>query len=156
VLSTLHTNDAASAVIRLVDMGVERFLITSTVNGVVAQRLVRALCEHCKAPETPDPAWVRSTGLHRHLPAGAPVYLARGCPQCRGTGYRGRLGIYELLVIDDTMRRAIGEGADASVLQALAVKGGMQSLHEDGLRRVAAGLTTYEEVLRATQDAGDA
>ncbi|MFT3817649.1 MAG: ATPase, T2SS/T4P/T4SS family [Rubrivivax sp.] len=156
VLSTLHTNDAASAVIRMVDMGVERFLITSTVNGVVAQRLVRMLCEHCKAPETPDPAWLRSTGLQRHLSPGAPVYRAVGCAQCRGSGYRGRLGIYELLVVDDAMRRAIAEGADAGALQALAVKGGMLSLHEDGLRRAAAGLTTVEEVLRATQDAGDA
>jgi general secretion pathway protein E len=156
VLSTLHTNDAASAVIRMVDMGVERFLITSTVNGVVAQRLVRMLCEHCKAPETPDPAWLRSTGLQRYAAPGTPVYRAVGCAQCRGSGYRGRLGIYELLVVDDAMRRAIAEGADAGALQALAVKGGMLSLHEDGLRRVAAGLTTIEEVLRATQDAGDA
>jgi general secretion pathway protein E len=156
VLSTLHTNDAAGAVIRMVDMGVERFLITSTVNGVVAQRLVRTLCEHCKAPEVPDAGWLRSTGLHRHLAPGAPVYAARGCPHCRGTGYRGRVGIYELLVVDESMRRAIAEGADAVTLQALAVKSGMRPLHEDGLGRVAQGLTTYEEVLRATQDAGDA
>jgi general secretion pathway protein E len=156
VLSTLHTNDAASAVIRLVDMGVERFLITSTVNGVVAQRLVRTLCSQCKAPEAPDPAWLQRTGLHRHLAPGAPVYQPRGCPACRGTGYRGRLGIYELMVIDDALRRAIGEGADASALQALALQRGMRPLHDDGLRRVAAGLTTVEEVLRATQDAGDA
>lgn len=156
VLSTLHTNDAASAVIRLVDMGVERFLITSTVNGVVAQRLVRTLCSQCKTAEVPDPAWLQRTGLHRHLAPGAPIYQPRGCPACRGTGYRGRLGIYELLVIDDALRRAIGEGADAGALQALALQRGMRPLHDDGLRRVAAGLTTLEEVLRATQDAGDA
>ncbi len=156
VLSTLHTNDAASAVIRLVDMGVERFLITSTVNGVVAQRLVRTLCPHCKVPEVPAAGWLQSTGLHHHLAPGAPIYQPRGCAQCRGTGYRGRLGIYELLVIDDALRRAIGDGADAGALQALAVQRGMRSLHDDGLRRVAAGLTSYEEVLRATQDASDA
>jgi general secretion pathway protein E len=156
VLSTLHTNDAASAVIRMVDMGVERFLITSTVNGVVAQRLVRTLCDHCKVPEVPDPGWLQSTGLHRHLAPGAPIYQARGCPQCRGTGYRGRVGIYELLIVDEPLRRAIADGADAGALQALAVNSGMRPLHDDGLRRVAAGVTTYEEVLRATQDAGDA
>jgi general secretion pathway protein E len=156
VLSTLHTNDAASAVIRMVDMGVERFLITSTVNGVVAQRLVRTLCGHCKVPEVPSAGWLQSTGMHRHLAPGAPIYQARGCPQCRGTGYRGRVGIYELLIVDEPLRRAIADGADAGTLQALAVKSGMRPLHEDGLHRVALGVTTYEEVLRATQDAGDA
>ncbi len=156
VLSTLHTNDAASAVIRMVDMGVERFLITSTVNGVVAQRLVRALCEHCKQPELPDAGWLQSSGLHRHLAPGAPIYQPRGCAACRGSGFRGRLGIYELLVIDGRVRRAIAEGSDAGALHALAVQGGMLTLYEDGLRRVAAGLTTHEEVLRSTQDAGDA
>lgn len=156
VLSTLHTNDAASAVIRMVDMGVERFLITSTVNGVVAQRLVRSLCPSCKRPEPAEADWLRTTGLDRHLQQGAPLYRAVGCNACRGTGYRGRMGIYELLIVDDSLRRAITDGADATTLQALAVRGGMKPLHEDGLRRVAAGLTTYEEVLRATQDAGDA
>ncbi len=156
VLSTLHTNDAASAIVRLVDMGVERFLITSTVNGVVAQRLVRSLCAQCKQPFTPDPAWLQRTGLQRHLAPGAPLYEPRGCPACRGSGYRGRLGIYELLVIDDALRRAIGEGADAGTLHTLAQQRGLRPLHDDGLRRVAAGLTTLEEVLRATQDASDA
>ncbi|MCC7100285.1 MAG: Flp pilus assembly complex ATPase component TadA [Rubrivivax sp.] len=156
VLSTLHTNDAASAIVRLVDMGVERFLITSTVNGVVAQRLVRSLCAQCKQPFTPDPGWLQRTGLQRHLAPGAPLYEPRGCPACRGSGYRGRLGIYELLVIDDALRRAIGEGADAGTLHTLAQQRGLRPLHDDGLRRVAAGLTTLEEVLRATQDASDA
>jgi general secretion pathway protein E len=155
VLSTLHTNDAASAVIRMLDMGVERYLITSTVNGVVAQRLVRTLCPACKEPYVPAPEWLRSTGLHRHVAPGAPLYRERGCTQCRGTGYRGRAGIFELLVLDEPIRRAILGGADATALHALAVQAGMRTLHDDGLRRVAAGVTTVEEVTRATQDLGD-
>ncbi len=155
VLSTLHTNNAASAVIRMLDMGVERYLITSTLNGVVAQRLVRTLCRHCREPFEPAPEWLQSTGLHRHLAPGAPLYRARGCAECRGTGYRGRAGIYELLDLDDAMRRAILAGADAAALHALAVQAGMRPLHEDGLRRVADGVTTIEELLRVTQDQGD-
>ena len=156
VLSTLHTNNAASAVVRLLDMGVERYLITSTVNGVVAQRLVRTLCPACKEAYVPGPEWLRSTGLQRHVAPGAPLYRARGCAQCRGTGYRGRAGIFELLVVDEAMRRAILDGADASALHALATQAGMRTLHDDGLRRVAAGATTIEEVTRVTQDQGDA
>jgi len=156
VLSTLHTNDAASAVIRMVDMGIERFLITSTVNGVVAQRLVRTLCEHCREAYLPEADWLRATGVGRHLAPGAQLFRARGCPQCRNTGYRGRAGLFELMVVDDDLRRAIAAGADAGGLHALAVGSGMRTLHEDGLRRVASGVTTYEEVMRVTQEAGDA
>ena len=152
VLSTLHTNTAASAVVRMQDMGVERYLITSTVNGVLAQRLVRRLCPHCKTPVQPDPALLQSSGLGRFLPAGAPVYEARGCERCRGTGYQGRTGIHELLVVDEAMRSAILQGLDASALQAIAVKAGMYTLYDDGLRKVAAGATSLDEVLRATQD----
>ncbi|MBL8314583.1 MAG: Flp pilus assembly complex ATPase component TadA [Rubrivivax sp.] len=156
VLSTLHTNNAASAVIRMRDMEVEPFLITSTVNGVIAQRLVRNLCPRCKEPYQPEASWLQSTGMHRHLAPGAPLYRAVGCPECRGTGYRGRSGLYELLVVDDTLRRAIMEGADATALQALAMRAGMLPLHEDGLRAVARGVTTHEEVLRVTHDVSDA
>ena len=156
VLSTLHTNTAASAVVRMQDMGVERYLITSTVNGVLAQRLVRRLCPHCKAAVQPDPALLRSSGLGRFLPAGAPIYEARGCEHCRGTGYQGRSAIHELLVVDEPMRSAILQGQDASALQALAVRAGMYTLYDDGLRKVAAGVTTLDEVLRATQDQGEA
>ncbi|RRD57214.1 type II secretion system protein GspE [Comamonadaceae bacterium OH2545_COT-014] len=156
VLSTLHTNTAASAVVRMQDMGVERYLITSTVNGVLAQRLVRRLCSHCKTPVQPDPALLQSSGLARFVAPGAPIYEARGCPHCRGTGYQGRCGIHELLVVDEAMRSAILQGHDASALQALAVKGGMYTLYDDGLRKVAAGVTSLDEVLRVTQDQGDA
>ncbi|MDR0274988.1 MAG: type II secretion system ATPase GspE [Burkholderiaceae bacterium] len=156
VLSTLHTNTAASAVVRMQDMGVERYLITSTVNGVLSQRLVRRLCSHCKAPVQPAPELLHDSGLGRFLPVGAPIYEARGCEHCRGTGYQGRTGIHELLVVDEAMRGAILKGRDASALQAVAVKAGMHTLYEDGLRKVAAGVTSLDELLRVTQDQSDA
>ena len=151
VLSTLHTNTAASAVIRMRDMGVERYLITSTVIGVVAQRLVRTLCVECKEPQIPDAGMLHSTGLDRFLPQGAPLFRPRGCAACRNTGYKGRAGLFELLLVNDAMRQGILDGCDGSVLQDLAVKAGMVTLYEDGLRKVSQGLTTYEEVLRATE-----
>ena len=151
VLSTLHTNTAASAVIRMRDMGVERYLITSTVIGVVAQRLVRTLCSECKEPYMPDPSMLHSTGLGRFSAPGSALYRARGCASCRNTGYKGRAGLFELMLVDDALRKGILDGADGSVLQELAVAGGMVTLYEDGLRKVARGLTTYEEVLRATE-----
>jgi len=156
VLSTLHTNTAASAVVRMQDMGVERYLITSTVNGVLAQRLVRRLCSHCKAPVQPAPELLHSSGLDRFVAPGAPIHEARGCEHCRGTGYQGRTGIHELLVVDEAMRSAILQGQDASALQHLAARSGMHTLYEDGLRKVAAGVTSLDEVLRVTQDQSDA
>lgn len=156
VLSTLHTNTAAGAVVRLTDMGVERYLITSSVNGVLSQRLVRRLCQHCRAPYAPDLAVLQTSGLTRFLKPGAPVYQPVGCIHCRGTGYSGRTGVHELLIIDDTLRRAILDGADASALHAHAVGAGMLSLYEDGLRKVALGETSLEEVLRVTEDQSDA
>jgi general secretion pathway protein E len=152
VLSTLHTNTAASAVVRMQDMGVESYLITSTVNGVLSQRLVRRLCEHCKAPAQLPAEVVRSSGLERFLQAGQAPMAASGCAQCRGTGYWGRAAIHELLVVDEPVREAILRGADASQLQEIARKGGLVSLYDDGLRKVAAGVTSLEEVLRVTQD----
>jgi len=156
VLSTLHTNTAAGAVIRLKDMGVEGYLITSSVNGVLAQRLVRSLCGHCKQADQPSPEVLSSTGLHRFLPAGQPIYKAVGCEHCRGTGYQGRTGIHELLVLDEVMRRAIVAGDDASRLHSLACQSGMLTLYEDGLRKVAGGVTSLDELLRVTEDQGDA
>jgi general secretion pathway protein E len=156
VLSTLHTNTAAGALIRMQDMGVERYLITSSVNGVLSQRLVRTLCVHCKEPVMPSADVLASSGLGRFLKAGVPMYRARGCAHCRDTGYQGRTGIHELLVIDDVMRKAILEGKDASVLHANAVHAGMLTLYEDGLRKVASGTTGLEELLRVSQDERDA
>ena len=156
VLSTLHTNTAASAVVRMRDMGVESYLITSTVNGVLSQRLVRRLCPHCKRAVQPPPELLQSSGLHRHLAPGAPMYEAVGCPHCRGSGYQGRTGIHELLVVDEALRSAILQGQDAGALQQLAVHAGMDTLYEDGLRKVAAGVTSLDELMRVTQDQGDA
>lgn len=156
VLSTLHTNTAAGAVIRLQDMGVERYLITSSVNGVLSQRLVRRLCSHCKQPQQPEPELLQSSGLSRHLSPNAPIYAPVGCSQCRHTGYLGRTGIHELLVLDDPLRRLILDGADASALHQQAVQRGMLSLYDDGLRKVAQGVTSLDELLRATEDQSDA
>ena len=156
VLSTLHTNTAAGAVIRMQDMGVERYLITSAVNGVLAQRLVRTLCSQCKEPFIPDDALLQRSGLGRFSAPGQAVYRAVGCSHCRQSGYRGRTGIHELLTLDEPMRRAIIEGRDASALNAIAARAGMLSLYEDGLRKVASGVTTLDELARVTQDQSDA
>ncbi|WP_460509693.1 type II secretion system ATPase GspE [Hydrogenophaga soli] len=156
VLSTLHTNTAAGAVVRLTDMGVERYLITSSVNGVLSQRLVRRLCGHCKEARPVDDAVLRNSGLGQFLQSGQPMYHAVGCSHCRGSGYSGRVGVHELLVLDDDLRRAILDGADAGTLHAKAQTSGMLSLYEDGLRKVAAGETSLDEVLRVTEDQSDA
>ena len=153
VLSTLHTNTAAAAITRLEDMGIERYLITSTISGVLAQRLIRTLCPQCKMPQTLSLELLESTGLDRLIGSGdARIHEARGCKHCKYTGYRGRTAIHELLVLDPTCRQAILAGADAGGLQSVAHSAGMGSLYEDGLRRVLAGDTSLDEVLRVTQD----
>ena len=155
VLSTLHTNTAASAVVRLVDMGIERYLITSTLNGVLSQRLVRRLCPDCREPVDLDAGQASAAGLARYLDGGGRIYRAAGCPACKHTGYLGRTSIHELLPIDDAMVHAILEGEDATALHALARRRGMRTLFEDGLRKVAEGITSLEEVARVTQDQQD-
>ena len=156
VLSTLHTNTAAGAIVRMQDMGVEPYLITSSVNGVLAQRLVRTLCPHCKEAHVPSAEVLRSSGLDRFCSPGQPIYQARGCRHCRDVGYQGRTGIHELFVLDEPMRRAILDGKDANALNAIAAHTGMLSLYQDGLRKVAAGQTSLDEVMRVTQDQTDA
>jgi general secretion pathway protein E len=156
VLSTLHTNTAAGAVIRMQDMGVEPYLITSSVNGVLAQRLIRTLCPHCKTPYHPSAELLKSSGLGRFCTPESTLYEARGCVHCRDSGYLGRTGIHELLVIDETLRRAILDGRDASAINTIAASAGMLSLYDDGLRKVAAGVSTLDELLRVTQDQNDA
>ena len=154
VLSTLHTNDAASAVTRLLDMGIEPFLISSSVLAMAAQRLVRVLCPECREPGRPEGETLRELGLDpddnevRH----GEWFLSRGCDGCRGTGYRGRTGVYELMTIDDPIRRLIMERANASMVRSAATQGGMRSLLQDGALKVLAGKTTAEEILRVTQD----
>jgi general secretion pathway protein E len=153
VLSTLHTNTAAGAITRLEDMGVERYLITSSVNGVLAQRLVRTLCKHCKEKVELSPEAISRSGIEPFLESGQrEVYQAVGCSECMETGYSGRTSIHELFPLDDEMHRVIMNGADATVLHAAARRQGMITLYEDGLRKVAAGRTSMEELLRVTQD----
>ena len=153
VLSTLHTNTAAGAITRLEDMGVERYLINSSVNGVLAQRLVRTLCKNCKEPHELTAYEIRKHGLERFLLENKrTVFSARGCSECINTGYLGRTSIHELFQLDDVMQRAVMEGSDASTLHAIAREQGMITLFEDGLRKVVRGLTSIEEVLRVTQD----
>ena len=156
VLSTLHTNTAAGAIVRLQDMGIEPYLITSSVNGVLSQRLVRRLCDHCKQPYEPDTSLRISSGLQRMNLNPPHLYQAVGCEHCRQTGYAGRCGIHELLVLDDSMRRGILDGLDATSLHTKATSAGMHTLYEDGLRKVATGVTSLDELLRVTEDSTDA
>jgi general secretion pathway protein E len=151
VLSTLHTNDAAGGVTRLLDMGVDDYLLTSTINGILAQRLVRLLCPHCRLPYQALPELIEEMRLHRFSASGdITLYKAVGCEQCGGTGYRGRAAIMEFLTMSDPLRRLVLKHADATVLQAEAQQQGMETLYEDGLRKAVAGITTIEEVLRVT------
>lgn len=153
VLSTLHTNTAAGAVTRLEDMGIERYLITSSVNGVLAQRLIRTLCEHCKTPVELSDTEIAQYGIKRFLSDGKrEVFKAVGCEHCMNSGYAGRTSIHELFLLDDTIRRTIQSGADATQLHAVARERGMVTLYEDGLRKVVAGKSSLQEVLRVTQD----
>lgn len=152
VLSTLHTNTAAAAVIRLEDMGVERYLITSTINAVLAQRLIRTLCPRCKVPAELATSVKERAGLTQFL-RGTPetVFAARGCTECKNTGYIGRTSIHELLIMDEQINHAVLAGADANALHEMARSRGMSTLYEDGLRKVAAGVTSLDELLRVTQ-----
>lgn len=150
VFSTLHTNDAASAITRLVDIGVEPFLISSSVIAVAAQRLIRVLCEHCKAPYIPTETVLNSMGLTQDLLKG-PVYQAKGCPACFQTGYRGRTSIFEMMVMDSGLKNLILKTYDSSRIKQEALRKHMVTLGEDGVEKVLSGVTTFEEVLRVTQ-----
>ncbi len=149
VLSTLHTNDAPSAITRLLDLGVPSYLLRATLLGVLAQRLARQLCPHCKTPMPPDPEeWQALAGTERPLPR--QIHGAAGCLECRATGFHGRIGLFELLPVDAVFRQQINEQADAENLRALARKQGLISLREEGIRKVLAGATIPREVLRLT------
>jgi general secretion pathway protein E len=147
VLSTLHTNDAASAPMRLIDMGVEPYLVSSTLIGSMAQRLVRKSCPKCKTPYVPDPA---EAPPDLNLQPGEQVFRSTGCEHCRKTGYRGRLGLYELLVVDDAVSRKIMERAPSPDIVATARASGLRLLREDGWTKVRQGLTSIGEVLKCT------
>ncbi len=150
VLSTVHTNDAPGAVTRLVDMGVEPFLVSSTLIGVLAQRLIRNLCSHCKTPYQAAPDELLELGIKPE--SGITVYREVGCAKCLETGYRGRSGIYELLVVDDAIRRLILKNVDSGTIKREAIQRGMRPLLQDGARKVLKGVTTPEEVLRVAKD----
>ena len=153
VLSTLHTNDACGAVTRLLDMGVEDYLISSTLIGVLAQRLVRVVCKKCRKKVELSKEHIRDFGIdtakYKNIP---PVYSAEGCKECNYTGYVGRMAIFELFMIDDNVRRMILEKPDTPKLKAYAKQHGMRNLREDGFLKVLQGITTPEEVLRVTQE----
>jgi type IV pilus assembly protein PilB len=150
VLSTLHTNDAPGAVTRLVDMGVEPFLISSTLMCVLGQRLVRMICKRCRTPFEPTENQLAQLNLSPHDIGDKVFYYGRGCKECNDTGYRGRKGIFELLIISDALRELINQRAPTVVIRQKAVELGMVTLREDGLRSIFDGDTTIEEVLKYT------
>jgi general secretion pathway protein E len=153
VLSTLHTNNAAGGVTRLLDMGLEEYLLTSTVNGILAQRLVRKLCSACKQAYLAPQALIEEMQLRRLVPnAEITLYHSVGCSACNGLGYRGRLAIIEFLPMSNTIRQAIMSHEEMGVIQNLAIAEGMTTLYEDGLHKVIQGITTLEEVLRVTSE----
>ncbi len=150
VFSTLHTNDAPSAVTRLIDIGVKPFLVASSTRALMAQRLVRKVCKQCGSPHPPTEAEMKTLGLDASNVQGANFLRGKGCANCSNTGFRGRFGIFEIFVIDDEARKLIYEKVPSSVLRARAREMGMRTLREDGIRKVLAGLTTPDEVIRAT------
>jgi type II secretory ATPase GspE/PulE/Tfp pilus assembly ATPase PilB-like protein len=152
VLSTLHTNDAPSAVTRLTDMGVEPFLITSSVEAVVAQRLVRTICNRCKQKYTPSEEEYYDLGVDPEDVKGVTFYRGAGCDECSFTGYKGRLGIFEVFVLSPTVRDMVLARAPSSVIFQQAREEGMLTLREDGWKKIVLGLTTIEEVVRETQE----
>ncbi len=153
VLSTLHANDAATTITRLLDMGVEDYLLTSTVNGVVAQRLVRTLCGHCREPRPVLPEMVEQLQLGRFTSSDPiTLYQATGCEHCNGSGYMGRTGLLEILELSDPVRRLILRRAESHEIKRAAAEAGMRTMYQDGMYKILAGTTTLEEVLRVTRD----
>jgi len=151
VFSTLHTNDSASAITRLVDMGVEPFLISSSVLAVVAQRLVRILCPDCKEAYKPTAIDLESVGLPPGIPGRRSVYKAVGCSRCIHTGYRGRIGIFEIMLLSDSLKSLILKTYDSQRIKKEAIRQDMRTLRQDGIQKVLEGVTTIEEVLRVTR-----
>ncbi len=152
VFSTLHTNDAASAVTRLLDMGIEPFRIASVVRAVAAQRLVRVLCPECKEAFSPGAEILKDTGIPPARLRERPIYRAKGCPSCAGTGYRGRTGVYEIMLVSEPIRQLIMKKADSATIGRQALEEGMKTLREDGAEKVLCGVTTLEELARVTQE----
>jgi general secretion pathway protein E/type IV pilus assembly protein PilB len=151
VFSTLHTNDSASAFTRLIDMGIEPFLVASSVEAILAQRLVRTICKHCKVEQKVEPDYLIKIGFPREDIAKTKFYRGAGCEECRQLGYQGRLAIYELLLVTEALRPLIMSRAPASTIMQKAIEEGTRTLRTDGWNKVKAGITTIEEVLRVTQ-----
>jgi general secretion pathway protein E len=153
VLSTLHTNNASSSINRLLDMKIDDYLVTSTVNGVMAQRLVRRLCEVCRKRRALLPEMVERLGMAPLMNGREPtLYDAVGCEQCHGSGYRGQMAVIEVLALSDAIRRLVLNHAEAREIHRVAVEEGMRTMYHDGLLKAMAGTTTVEEVLRVTRD----
>ncbi len=156
VLSTLHTNDAATTLPRMLDLGLEPYLITATVNLVIGQRLVRKICRECKKEHELTPAEQKSLATTKNIPASfsqmRSVWRGAGCEACNGSGYRGRLGIYEIIEVNDELRNAMLERCSSENIKKVAIQHGMRSMVEDGFKKVFRGLTTFEEVLRVIHE----
>ena len=150
VFTTLHTNDAPSAITRLRDMGIPTFLITATIEGVLAQRLVRKLCVNCKTPYTPSPELIMELGLSLEEGASLPFFYGKGCDKCNNTGYKGRMGVFELLIMNDTLREMVVSEVSLDEFRNACRKFGMRTLRESGLKAIHEGLTSIEDIVRET------
>ncbi|MFQ5411878.1 MAG: GspE/PulE family protein, partial [Phycisphaerae bacterium] len=150
VFTTLHTNDAPSAIARMIDLGVESFLITATLESVIAQRLCRRICTHCKEEYTPSEEQLMELQLRPEDIEGRVFYFGTGCDYCNGTGYHGRVGLYEIMLLDDELRELIMQGASTGILMEAATKRGMRTLRESGLLALYDGITTIEEIVKET------
>ncbi len=151
VFSTLHTNDAPSAITRLIDMGVKPFLVASSIQAIMAQRLLRTICEECKEVDpTPDKIMLKTLGITEEMLRDRPLYRGRGCRRCSHTGYRGRLGVFEMMVLNTELREMAFTRTPANIMRRAARAGGMRTLEDDGIQKALNGLTTIEEVIRTT------
>jgi type IV pilus assembly protein PilB len=155
VFTTVHTNDAPSTIARLIDLGLEPFLVTATLEAIIAQRLVRRICLNCKSEYEPTEDILMEVGLSLSDVAGKKFYYGRGCDRCNNTGYKGRIGIYEIMTLNDELRDLIINHASTNILRDAAIKNGMTILRESGLELVYNGVTTVEEVARETISAGE-
>ena len=156
VFSTLHTNDAPSAITRLIDIGIQPFLVSSSIQAIMAQRLVRTLCQNCKEPFEAQPYELQAVGLTEEDVANVTLYQPRGCPECKNTGYKGRLGIFEMMEMDTELRDMAFHKVATNRLRDQAIASGMRTLMQDGLRKILRGITSIDEVLRITASDGRA
>jgi len=150
VFTTLHTTDAPSSIARLLDLGIEPFLLTATIEGIVSQRLVRKICENCKTAFEPSEAQLMELQLTPDEIKGKKFYYGRGCSKCNGTGYRGRIGVFEIMVFNDEIRDLVMNQASTAVLRAASQKNGMRLLRDNGLEAIYDGATTIDEVVKET------